>query len=66
MKVCMFKVFAALCLALITYGVLYRNLPCEAQLFDKTFYCQLKASAEHDHEVYLERVRLREAKAKPR
>ena len=37
----MFRFIVIACLAMIAYGVTYRNLPCWAQLFDKTFYCQV-------------------------
>jgi hypothetical protein len=40
------KIVVTVCLVLMTYGVLYHNLPCWAQLLDKTMYCQIKESGE--------------------
>jgi len=46
----MFRWIVVICLVLIAYGVLYHDLPCRAQLLDKTVYCQLEEAAEKDAE----------------
>lgn len=41
MTTSIFRAMVIACLVLIAYGVMYRNLPCWAQLFDRTLYCQM-------------------------
>lgn len=43
-----FRMLVVILLGAIAYGVLYHDLPCWAQVLDKTFYCQIKAEMEQD------------------
>lgn len=44
----MFRVLVVIFLAAIAYGALYHDLPCWAQVLDKTMYCQMKAGFEQE------------------